>query len=353
MGKISWWKWLGVALILYTFTAGMLVPLQHGIVEVTPRSARTGEQVTLELTGYNSNYDQQSESLKAWLKLDDEKAIGARSIEVLGPRRLAIGFDLPAYLPVDRRVQDFSLILDSKADGTAILPTALLVTQDSIDPEKGIALWANTPVSDLTVSTGMTFPFRPIIYETIRNTYFHVALWLSMMLLFIAAVVYSVRYVRNPLPEWDSKARAFTSVGLFFGILGLVTGMVWAKYTWGQAWSNDVKQITTAIALLVYLAYFILRSAFEDPEQRGRISAVYNIFAFALLIPLIYVIPRMVDSLHPGAGGNPAFGSEDLDNTMRMIFYPAIIGWALIGAWIANLQYRLDAVREEWIERMD
>jgi heme exporter protein C len=101
----------------------------------------------------------------------------------------------------------------------------------------------------------------------------------------------------------------------------------------------------TAIALLIYFAYFILRGVFEDPDKRARISAVYNIFAFVALIPLIYVIPRLTDSLHPGAGGNPAFGSQDLDNTMRLVFYPAIIGWTLIGFWMANLLYRMERVR--------
>jgi heme exporter protein C len=72
---------------------------------------------------------------------------------------------------------------------------------------------------------------------------------------------------------------------------------------------------------------------------------VYNIFAFGALVPLIYVVPRLTDSLHPGAGGNPAFGSEDLDNTMRMVFYPAILGWTLLGFWIASLAYRAERLQ--------
>ena len=85
--------------------------------------------------------------------------------------------------------------------------------------------------------------------------------------------------------------------------------------------------------------------AFEDAERKARLSAVYNIFAFVALIPLIYVVPRLTDSLHPGSGGNPALGGEDLDNTMRMIFYPAIIGWTLLGFWMAQLYYRLIRVQ--------
>src|SRR5690606_31379887 len=98
-------------------------------------------------------------------------------------------------------------------------------------------------------------------------------------------------------------------------------------------------------AILIYLAYFVLRSSFDDFDKRARIAAVYNIFAFAALIPLLFVIPRMTDSLHPGSGGNPAMGGEDLDNTMRMIFYPAIIGWTLMGVWISQILFRILRLR--------
>ena len=61
------------------------------------------------------------------------------------------------------------------------------------------------------------------------------------------------------------------------------------------------------------------------------------------MIPLIFVIPRLdkVGSLHPGNGGNPGFAPYDLDNKMRLVFYPAIIGWILFGIWIASLYIRL------------
>ncbi|MEM9260408.1 MAG: cytochrome c biogenesis protein CcsA, partial [Bacteroidota bacterium] len=120
-----------------------------------------------------------------------------------------------------------------------------------------------------------------------------------------------------------------------------------AKYTWGSFWSWDIKQFTTLIALLIYAGYFVLRAAFPDPEQRARLGAAYNIFAFVCLIPLIYILPRLSgNSLHPGAAGNPAFGGEDLDNTMRMVFYPIIIGWTLFGFWMAGIGYRLRLAKE-------
>jgi heme exporter protein C len=60
-----------------------------------------------------------------------------------------------------------------------------------------------------------------------------------------------------------------------------------------------------------------------------------------MLIPLLFVIPRMTASLHPGSGGNPALGVDDLDNMMRLVVYPAVSGWTLLGVWICELRYRI------------
>ncbi len=344
MLRKHWWKALGVILLIYVFVAGMVVPLSPGLLEVEPNSTSTGSLVELEVVGYNSRFQSGGE-IRAWLKLDDERALAAEAIEVEDERHMRATFDIPRLLPVDRRVQDFTLVVDNELDGTSVLPKAVFVTQDSLQPEQGAALWPNGPIEGLHERWTMTFPFRNILYESIRNTYFHVPLWFAMVFIFIGSVVFSIRYLRTGQLLEDSRAQAFTKVGIFFGLLGLATGAIWAKNTWGAYWSGDVKQNMTAIALLIYFAYFILRAVFEDLDKRARISAVYNIFAFVALIPLIYVIPRLTDSLHPGAGGNPAFGSQDLDNTMRMVFYPAIIGWTLLGFWIADLLYRMEKLR--------
>lgn len=350
MARKNWWKALSVILLLYVFIAGLTVPLTPGITTVSPSSVRTGESFTLEATGYNSRYTEAGQ-IRAWLKMDDEHALAAESVEVADDRNVKAFFRMPEYLPVDRKVQDFTLVLDSEVDGASILPSAVFVTQDSIDPEMGQKSWTNSPVAQLHEHWTLTYPFRNILGETIRNTYFHVPMWFAMVFIFIASVVYSVRYLRKGDLGNDNKAEAYTRVGILFGLMGLGTGAIWAKNTWGAYWSGDVKQNMTAIALLIYFAYFVLRAVFEDPEKKARISAVYNIFAFATLIPLIYVIPRLTDSLHPGSGGNPAFGSQDLDNTMRMVFYPAVIGWTLLGFWIANLLFRMEKIQLWLMER--
>jgi heme exporter protein C len=190
---------------------------------------------------------------------------------------------------------------------------------------------------------GMLFdvPRLNILNETVRALYFHVPMWFGMVMLFLISVYYSISYLKNPSPEADIRSAQYANVGTAFGILGMLTGMLWANYTWGSPWHGDPKQNGAAIALLVYAAYFVLRGSIDNQEQRARLSAVYNIFAFAAMIPLIFIIPRLSDSLHPGSGGNPGFNAYDLDNRMRLIFYPAVLGWILTGIWIAGLRIRL------------
>lgn len=198
-----------------------------------------------------------------------------------------------------------------------------------------------------TVVAGFLVPVPRlnILNETIRNLYFHVPMWFIMIVLFTIAFVYSIKYLRTGDLRYDVYAVQFTNTGIWFSVLGMITGMEWAQYTWGAAWSNDPKQLCTAILMLIYFAYSILRSGMRDDEKKAKISAVYNIFAFAMVVPLIFVIPRMVDSLHPGNGGNPAFAKYDLDSNMRLVFWPANAGWILLGVWVATLKVRLGLVK--------
>jgi len=190
-------------------------------------------------------------------------------------------------------------------------------------------------------------PALPILHQAIRNLYFHVPMWFSMIVLFTISVVQSIKYLSNSNQETDLKAVQSVNAGIIFGMLGIVTGAVWARFTWGQAWSFDVKQNFAAIAMLLYFAYLVLRNAIDEEQKRAKISAIYNIFAFPMMVVLLFVLPRLSDSLHPGNGGNPGFNSYDLDSRMRMVFYPACLGWILIGYWIYTLLFRVSSLENK------
>lgn len=193
-----------------------------------------------------------------------------------------------------------------------------------------------------SVIAGFLFevPRLPILHESIRNLYFHVPMWFTMIVLYLISVIYSIKYLSSGNEKHDLLAVEMVNTGIVFGFLGLVTGMIWANFTWGSPWPNDPKLNSAAIATLMYMAYIVLRGSMDEEQKRAKISAVYNVFAFPVMLVLLFILPRLTDSLHPGNGGNPGFNSYDLDSQMRLVFYPAVIGWILIGVWIANLRYR-------------
>jgi heme exporter protein C len=200
-------------------------------------------------------------------------------------------------------------------------------------------------------------PRKDVIQESIRNLYFHVCMWFSMMILFTCSVVHAVRFLRTNNLRYDILSRQYAGVGILFGILGYATGIVWASFTWADpnqssvssfgAIAKDPKLVGAAIALLIYFAYLVLRDSVNDMDKRARISAVYNIFAFAFLFPSIWIVPRLLESLHPGGDGNPALNPKDTDARMRIVFYPAILGWTLLGVWIVSLKVRWQLIKEK------
>lgn len=339
--RLAPWKWASMIILLYVFIAGWFVPLNPGIIEVKPEKATAGDTVILRVTGYNSGYTT-GPAPRAWLRLEGDTVIRAHQVTVEDDRHLKAAFYIPSAMPFTRDAYPLSLVLDHQQDGSSVLPNALFVAPSSNPATEEVSLWYGNKIEDIHEKQGIRYPFRNILSETIRNTYFHVPMWFAMIILFGISAWYSLKYYRKGNITDDTRSIAFIKVGLIFGVMGMITGMLWAKFTWNAYWSWDVKQNMSAIALLIYAALMVLRSSVEDDMQKARLSAGYNMFAFILLIPLLFIVPRMADSLHPGNGGNPALGGEDLDNTMRIVFYPAVIGWIMLGIWISQLVYRTD-----------
>jgi heme exporter protein C len=190
-------------------------------------------------------------------------------------------------------------------------------------------------------------PKLAILEESIRNLFYHVPMWFGMILLLLGSVVNAIKYLRKGNLNDDVKSAELAQVGVLFGMMGIFTGMIWAKNTWGDYWTNDPKLNSAAIGMLMYFAYLVLRSSIDDEEKRARVSAVYNIFSFPVFMVLVFVLPRLTASLHPGNGGNPGFNSYDLDSKLRLVFYPAVIGWTLIGYWIADLGIRKNFLEQK------
>ena len=342
----KWVKYLGIALVLYSTFAGLLVPLAPGIAELKSSEISGPGSIEIGIEGYNTHFSEEI-PIKSWLRRGS-LYLCANRVEVIDEQNLVINFEVvPAFL-IDT-IKDYTsdLILNSERDGNIAYRNGLIVKQlipnTLIDGELPDC---QRKIKNRTAS-GVNFPNREILYETIRNLFFHVPMWFAMTLLFLFSMIASIFYMRTLNPRYDLFASSLAHVGLLLGVLATLTGMLWAQYAWGRAWSGDVKQNMAAISLLIYFAYFILRNSLEEDQIRARASSVYNIFAFISVIVLLFAVPRFQDSLHPGSGGNPGFGTYDLDGLMRLVFYPAVIGWTLIAVWIASIRYRMTIINRK------
>lgn len=155
-------------------------------------------------------------------------------------------------------------------------------------------------------------------YEGLGNTgriiMVHVpTAWLSTFAFAIAAW-YSLMFLRRRDARDDDRALVATELGFLFSILATVTGSMFAKVIWGSYWNWEPRETSILILLLIYGAYFALRSAIEDVERRRQLAAVYALFAFATAPLLTFVVPRLYDStLHPNCAFLPGSKCNGID----------------------------------------
>lgn len=189
-------------------------------------------------------------------------------------------------------------------------------------------------------------PEMEVIGQSIRNLFYHVPMWFAMISMLAVSLVYSILFLHKQKPEHDLISNTAVSIALLFGIIGIITGMIWAKFTWGNIWVNDPKLNGAALGILSYLAYKVLRNSVSDTFQKAKLAAVYNIFAFTIYIVFVFVLPKISgSSIHPGTQNNMIFAPASLDTSLRLVFYPAFVGWILFATWILNLLVRIKKIK--------
>jgi len=198
-----------------------------------------------------------------------------------------------------------------------------------------------------TIVAAFVFPApQQQIGEASRIFYFHIPQAWVAVLAFLVSLIMSVRYLRHGDPIDDDRARISASLGMLFSLLATVTGSVFARVTWGSFWNWDPRETSILILLLIYGAYFALRSAVDEETRRARLAAVYAIFAFAAVPFLIFVVPRVLPSLHPTDSIIDSEGRFALNGIIFMILFSSLIAFSGLFYWI----YRI-ALRTAIIER--
>ncbi len=340
--KKTWWKYVTVLILLYVLIGGLLVPLAPGIASIYPINFASDTAVEFTFTGYNTHF-QDAKDLQIWFKNGTEFYCADKT-ETITNEKAKVTFSFPFRNTQKLIGTNFDLVINDNQDGTIHLGDAVTVLphQPADSTTDSSALKPSCEhAASITKLSHFTFPYREILYQSIRNTFYHVPMWFAMMLILIFSTVYSIRYLNKGNIEDDIIASQAVNVALMFGALGLTTGMFWATYTWGKPWPNDPKLNGAAVGVIIYLAYIVLRGSLTDEIKRAKISAVYNVFAIVIFTLFIFIIPRLTDSLHPGNGGNPAFSKYDMDSHLRLFFYPAVIGWCMLGFWVLSIGVRI------------
>jgi len=187
-------------------------------------------------------------------------------------------------------------------------------------------------------------PVIPGLEEKARIIFFHVpTAWLSVVA-FLTSMWYAIRYLRSRDLAYDIRSSAAAGLGLMFCILATVTGAVWAKFNWGSYWNWDPRETSIFVLLLIYGAYFSLRSAVEVEEKRATLSSAYAIIAAVTVPFFIFIMPRIMPGLHPGSKGDPEGAGPVIDfkmsPNMRVIFFASLVAFTLLFRWMFMLRVR-------------
>ncbi|MEO7910782.1 MAG: cytochrome c biogenesis protein [Roseiflexaceae bacterium] len=155
-------------------------------------------------------------------------------------------------------------------------------------------------MAGVVVSMFLIIPQYAGLGDAGRIIIMHVPTAWVTSLAFAVSAIYSALYLWRRNPVNDALAVAAAEVGFVFCILATVTGAIFAQIVWGVFWNWDPRETSILVLLLIYAAYFALRSAIDEPDRRRRLAAAYNLFAAVTMPFLLFVAPRVAEStLHP------------------------------------------------------
>lgn len=203
---------------------------------------------------------------------------------------------------------------------------------------------------------------QKIIGESSRIFYYHIPQAWICVLAFAMSMYYSIKYlsgfaittVKPPYIKFrfeeknqminDDKALVAAQLGFIFCVLATLTGATFAKVTWGSFWNWDPRQTSIFILLLIYGAYFALRGAIDIEEKKATLAGVYSIFAFVTVPFLVFILPRLIPSLHPA----DSIVDENMKFTMgplvRTIFFSSLALFTVVYFWMFNLAVRTQKI---------
>lgn len=180
-------------------------------------------------------------------------------------------------------------------------------------------------------------------YAQIENTmlevqkifYYHVSAALTLYLAFGVNCLFSIKYLIQRKSDDDLLAAAAAEIGLIFCTIVLLSGPIWARYAWNTWWNWEPRLTSTLVLWLMYIGYFILRSALEA-DKRKLYSAVLGVIAF-VDVPIVHFATKFWKSeAHPERGAK-----FDIAPSMLYTFLVVLVACILLFTLLLIIRYRM------------
>lgn len=181
--------------------------------------------------------------------------------------------------------------------------------------------------------------------EFARIFFWHFPCPIMATFLVSAAAWFSWKFMSTRDMKWDARAVAAQELAMIFIVLTMISGIFFSKIQWGAWWQNDPRQTSFLLVTVLYLAYFVLRTAFPDPEKRANNSAGFAIAAFLPFMFLTFVYPRLPQILnnHP----NDTIPGFKLRGGYALVTIEMMFITGLLSNWLYNLRSRVGILNLE------
>jgi heme exporter protein C len=184
--------------------------------------------------------------------------------------------------------------------------------------------------------------------------YFHVPCWYGMYLGAAACFIGSAGYLYKGTIGWDALARGGADVAVVTGLMGLISGPLWAIKAWGKAWTWDPRLTTSLLSFLIYVAYCVLRGFTGGGQSERKFAAALGVLGAANL-PIIHYSVLKWGGQHPnvinnGGGGlqHPDMKLAFLFSSIAFTFFAIVLIWQRARAYLVETQ--VEALEQEALE---
>jgi len=203
-------------------------------------------------------------------------------------------------------------------------------------------------VMSLAVGLYSAFVYAPadaVQGEVQRLMYLHVPLILVSYLAFFVVFVASILYLWRRRRQYDAIAHSSAEVAVLFTALSIAVGSIWGRPTWGTWWTWDARLTTTAILLLVFVGYLMLRALVDDQARGSTFCAVLGILGF-LDIPIIHMSVVWWRTLHqPASMLRP--GPSTVASDMQVALYANLVAFGLLYVYLLIKRLQIEGTKEE------